>query len=1287
MDEELMDIVTEDNIEVKQEEGIDTNVTIEDEEYDVPVSDDIETVEAEMPETIEIEIEESIGWVGGDSTRHYSLYGRDEPDQHPITAITGLREELDNIEALGVVYSDRKNQANYYLWKDGNPRQEDRVGYFVRACSDINEVEICTTSHDIFGVTVDDAGFVGGQDDIPRDTKYCLVVTNGIVHVRCESTVDVGDYVISNAYGYATKNQNGYKVAGIHKINGVDYAEITLVTPIGRICDLTDNVDNLNARMDDAEQNIVAAINVANEAYKKAGEAGSVSEDAIKNALEALERADGVVEEVVKIEQNVSSSKEIAEQAKAISQSAEVAAKRAKDEAVSTANNALSNTGKTQDNLNEFINEMTPLTQWEGDNGSGIVGFVARANADSATLATLAEWKEEGGESQSIAGAIAKVNEHEAILDHITSHQGVNGSTIAQVEQKADENGASITNLVASVDKYSVGEYSQAYGLTKEQAENILKQNYLYIPTEDHSETFVHDDEVNEFTTGNYYVWTGSDWKEHDNGVIFQSSPPSNSAGTYEYWYLDSNDPMGGYEAYALYVWDTPEDGVPHWKKVNTLVGNVNNRITSMIRQTVDGVALEVTNARGSAATLGLRLTETESEIQSLALWSKGGVEDGEPYNLATIKQTADDAGASIAQVVESVGKDGKVNAASIVTAINSQGDSGVKIAAEFVNIDAGNIGLAGQTIQLTADNIKIESDNFNVDSEGNIIAKAGTIGGVKISGGMIKSDQLIPTTTIESWSSSFYGTMIDIQDRTFSVMGYSNTDLRHNFVYEIPQEDLSQLLMCGESFQINMHGYSSDDWYFISPEKPESNGPFILYAYSTGGDCSFNLSVYDFDPMYATCYLIHSTTTSYDYSCWPTYESHLKFCIYQDGTLSVTGAQISGEITAGSGSFSGHINATSGSIGGVSLNNGGLRGGIHYTNAECVDSFRGSLINPTNSTFEVDNYKDPDPTLWHNYVYWIPYCKNKLNIYLKKSDSTEYFITSQLPSGDGKYSFKSLQNSKSYYTGASSNQIDGDTGGYYIIQNSLYEKDVLNPDVLYEGACNFSISPDGIIAAQGVIISGDIYANNGVFRGDVYAKNGTFEGKVVADKLSTFGGTLSAGTLFCSDSLTIDTWSTTGYSRIVLDDESAGITFTPSDYEGLILFGGGSLGGSWSGGSGICTNSDKKLKHQIETIPLEYENLLDNLNPVRYKYNDGTSDRYHTGFIAQEVAEALDKVNIDSKDFAGLVIFNKGEENERWTLRYEEFIALNTAAIQKLKSRVAELEEKVEKLEALVKE
>jgi hypothetical protein len=73
----------------------------------------------------------------------------------------------------------------------------------------------------------------------------------------------------------------------------------------------------------------------------------------------------------------------------------------------------------------------------------------------------------------------------------------------------------------------------------------------------------------------------------------------------------------------------------------------------------------------------------------------------------------------------------------------------------------------------------------------------------------------------------------------------------------------------------------------------------------------------------------------------------------------------------------------------------------------------------------------------------------------------------------------------------------------------------------------------------------------------------------------------------------------------------------------------GGLLAGTWHTESEIIIDSDFYLKHDIITIGEQYSILFDNLHPVTYKYNNGTSNRKHTGFIAQEVAEALKKANI----------------------------------------------------------
>lgn len=78
---------------------------------------------------------------------------------------------------------------------------------------------------------------------------------------------------------------------------------------------------------------------------------------------------------------------------------------------------------------------------------------------------------------------------------------------------------------------------------------------------------------------------------------------------------------------------------------------------------------------------------------------------------IAQIQAKADSASASVSAIVESVGSDGKVTAASIVAKINEAGSS--------VQIAADHISLKGKTIALTSDDINISSTYFNVATSG----------------------------------------------------------------------------------------------------------------------------------------------------------------------------------------------------------------------------------------------------------------------------------------------------------------------------------------------------------------------------------------------------------------------------------------------------------------------------------------------------------------------------------------------------------------------------------------
>ena len=101
-------------------------------------------------------------------------------------------------------------------------------------------------------------------------------------------------------------------------------------------------------------------------------------------------------------------------------------------------------------------------------------------------------------------------------------------------------------------------------------------------------------------------------------------------------------------------------------------------------------------------------------------------------------------------------------------------------------------------------------------------------------------------------------------------------------------------------------------------------------------------------------------------------------------------------------------------------------------------------------------------------------------------------------------------------------------------------------------------------------------------------------------------------------------------------------------------------------------TTSDRRKKNSIEhDVAERYGTLYRALRPCRFKYNNGTSDRFHTGFIAQEVEQAITDSGLDTKDLAALV---QGEDG-MYAIRYAELIALNTAMIQRLMERMDALE------------
>jgi uncharacterized repeat protein (TIGR02543 family) len=135
---------------------------------------------------------------------------------------------------------------------------------------------------------------------------------------------------------------------------------------------------------------------------------------------------------------------------------------------------------------------------------------------------------------------------------------------------------------------------------------------------------------------------------------------------------------------------------------------------------------------------------------------------------------------------------------------------------------------------------------------------------------------------------------------------------------------------------------------------------------------------------------------------------------------------------------------------------------------------------------------------------------------------------------------------------------------------------------------------------------------------------------------------------------------------------------------------------------NGTISTSDKNYKKEIVPLDQKYTDMFNSLKPVRYKLTYKNSDRIHVGFIAQDVKESMDQVGLTAMDFAGYcrdvkqewseskerfenVLDENGNEQYIYSLRYGEFIALNTHMIQKQQKRIDDLEKQIQELKELV--
>ena len=542
------------------------------------------------------EIIEAAAAQGGSGTVDHSLLnGRELSDQHPISAISGLRDELDDIEAIKRVYSSENGLSEFRKWNDGNPNMDNRAGYFVKLVQGTENIEICTDEDDVYGIAVTNSGFVGGQvqSDRSDDPSYAMVGIAGALRVRTDGTARNGEYVVPNALGEATFSANncGYKVISQGSYASYPYVTIA-VTP------QNDKLSKVYGMLTDTSSggtigNLIIQI-----------------EDLESKVQENDQRVDIIVSDNESIKDILAENQNNIKEVTDISNTALEAAQEAKDSVASAVESANDATRKAQ------------AAALEAQNAASDLADVSQLADEMEVLISY----EHNGET-GIAGLVAATNENTMNLGAVMETVDEQKSEIASIMMTSDENGTRIQHLVSRIDRYSIGQYSTSEGLTYDEAQSILVDEYIYVCTKDHIESMSADTPVEvhfERPDGILYsyLWTPasdeSDGSWSQYGEVSTATVYADGANEGDLWYCwqdveelnEDGSVVTTYIPGTLYAW---MDG--KWIAVATVSNNNRSRILSSTKQTADEIKSEVVDARGNFSSLKQNFDSINSTI------------------------------------------------------------------------------------------------------------------------------------------------------------------------------------------------------------------------------------------------------------------------------------------------------------------------------------------------------------------------------------------------------------------------------------------------------------------------------------------------------------------------------------------------------------------------------------------------------------------------------------------------------------------------------------------------
>lgn len=557
---------------------------------------------------------------------------------------------------------------------------------------------------------------------------------------------------------------------------------------------------------------------------------------------------------------------------------------------------------------------------------------------------------------------------------------------------------------------------------------------------------------------------------------------------------------------------------------------------------------------------------------------------------------------------------------------------------------------------------INIGDGTFTVDEYGNVVMNAASIAGYVLDGNIISSiNQSSEEVAINANKISLAGKNINLtgDNITISSTNFSVT------------KDGKITAKSGE-----IAGWTIYD-HVLRKELTIDDVKYQMYMQAPDGDSTTN------------AFVVRRSTNNGE-----TWDS--QFAVNYLGKLTAKNANITGTITA-----------TSGSIAGYNIGSGGSYANAIYKRVTGTEADYEVGIKATSGQTDLAFYVKESTDDWDSNTNTF-FIRNNGHLYAKNAD-----ITGKITASSGKIG--------GWDIGA--NDISGEKGNY----KALISKSAIGTSGnvvfgVYNGT-SWTCYMDGVgkLVASNADISGKITATSGSIGGcsisngvlNVSAANitsGTFDtaripnlsaSKITSGTLDPVlipnlsankitSGTLDPLVLDSSvvttgnfSSKTLSTGKLTIKSGCTLGSATYNATIDIRDkYVYLAAAGPTSYGTTIHEivRQAVMNGSNRDIKSDIHDFDDRYDMFFDNLNPQLYKYNFELDEGYSMGYIWQETDEALVKSNLTKNDVGA--IYESGAVTGGLGLRKTDFIALNTWQIQRLKSRVEELENKLEAIE-----